>query len=407
LLAVVVLLGGVAWGATEIHRTAIVEAAGGNTLLNSVRLPNPLDRQLWTADASLLPLADVESAMGRLEAAVQKSPDDAGARFHLAELHIARYRIRASEQMQEEALRQNPAAKINEAAVWAKTWPMVLHRAAHYLSRNGLTRQLHDLRTRRVVTDDLLPALKHAMAARNLCPLLPEVHEMIAELSVLATDPADDSVHVERAMRVRPGNPEDLRDCAMLDADAGRMERACRTWRRTLAMVSDDRFYILEEILKQAGMHMTPREIVAQIVPDSLPFLLRIARTIYTAPEQADARQAIADRMEQCLPQSTLPEDERCYYQGAAYALRGRYPQAIENYTRAVEMRSCSADAGWRGGAVPWRYELAMLLQGQGMLREAHEEALRCARQEPLNTAYRTLLEQINHNRVISEAAPE
>jgi len=109
-------------------------------------------------------------------------------------------------------------------------------------------------------------------------------------------------------------------------------------------------------------------------------------------------RRMLVERAEGLVDRAGLAEEDRHYLRSAACALQGRYPEAVASLSRAVEL--CPEKAAWR-------YELALLLEDQGRSSEAHEQAKLCARLEPANGTYRSLLRAINHTRLTTPTNEE
>jgi tetratricopeptide (TPR) repeat protein len=217
--------------------------------------------------------------------------------------------------------------------------------------------------------------------------LFPEVHAAIGELCFLVTSPEDDQVHIERAQRLSPSDPELLFRCGLLGLQAGRRESASEGWKRCLAL--DSRY--LSEILDLSGQYLGVPRMIESALPDSPQLLLELAKERYQAEEHGEVRRLLSERAEALIDRADLAPDERAYLRGAAHASRQEYTEAISEYARAVELRPQAAG---------WRYELARLLERQGRIGEAHEQAKLCARLDPQNGQYRRLLQEINRARL-------
>jgi len=369
------LLGAVLWSFVETRCVAAVE-----TTLKAVRFTQPPDE--------VFPAVLVD-AINRVEAAVKQREDDAEAQHRLATLWLHLYRARAYQQLREET-----GAGGDDARLWQATSQIVLHGRAHYFARNKLWSDLERLREEPVIRDNLTPALKHLVLARRACFLVSEVHVTLGELFAVLIDPDGDRVHIERARALAPSNPDLLFRCGLLDLQAGRIESASKSWQRSLAL--SDRY--LDDVLLLAGQQLSPSEMVEKVLPDCPALLIQLARGRYQAEEDAEVRHLLAERAERLVAEVGLPEDERHYLRGSASLLQGLYPQAIANLSRAVELRPAEAH---------WRYELALLLKDQGRINEAHEHARLCARMDPNNAEYRTLLKEINRTLLRPRTNPE
>lgn len=369
------LLAASIWGYLQLRGIAAAQAA-----LEQVRFTETPTGA--TAEALL-------DAAKRLGAALERRPDDAEAHRRMAQLWVHLYRSHALEQ-----LRHETQSGVDETRLWELTSPAVIHGRAHQFARHNLSSELESLRSQPIIRDHLRRALKHSILARRACPLLPEVHLMIAELCVLAGDPANDQIHIERSQRLAPADPDLFFRCGLLELQAGRLDSACDSWRRSLSLSSRH----LADILPLAGRQLSLWHTVEKVLPDSPALLIRLARGRYQGDQHASIRGMLIKRAERLIKQADLPEDERCYLRGSLFALKGLYGQAILNLSRATELR-------WQ--ELNWRHELALLLKQQGRIAEAYEHARLCARMDPNNSRYRRLLREITHTQLTAHSRAE
>jgi Tfp pilus assembly protein PilF len=323
----------------------------------------------------------------RLEQAVKSRPDDAEAHARLARLWINLYRVRALEQLRAEKI-----AGVDDAKLWDYTSPRRLHGAVHHLARAAAKDQLVQLRQHPLVSGNLRPAIRHLTLARSACSLLPNVHLELAQLSGLVGEPGLDQIHLDRAIRLSPGDPAMLLMCGLLELQAGRNGLAAKTWRDSIRL---DRSR-LDRILAAAEKQFDARSLIEDVLPDSPELLLELARTRYTQEKGAELHKMLIDRADELIARAELPEPQRCRLQGLVFAMRKEHGRAIDRYYRAVELRR--QDPGWR-------YELALALTGASRLQEAHQQAILCARMAPGNGQYQALLRELNH-RLLAEASP-
>ena len=210
---------------------------------------------------------------------------------------------------------------------------------------------------------------------------------MMAQLCGLVADPAQDRIHIERARRLAPGDPDLLFVCGLLDLQAGRLDAAWESWQRSLTL--SPRY--LDDVLRIAGWRLETPGMIEQLLPNSPKLLVELTQQQYQGERHAKVRGRLLDRAEELIPQTDLPEDERYRLRGSVCALKEDYPEAIENYARAVELRSHE---------VAWRYEFAILLQRQGLLDQAHQQAKWCARLAPRDDKYRRLLQELHETKL-------
>ncbi len=134
----------------------------------------------------------------------------------------------------------------------------------------------------------------------------------------------------------------------------------------------------LNDVVQIAGARLATPGGIAQVLPDSPELLVRLARQTFADDEPI--RALLLARAEEILPQSDLAGGA-APPAGAIGALRKitRKPSTI---TSAVALRSRQ---------VAWRYELAQLLQQQGRLEEAREQARWCAARTQASQAQEAL----------------
>jgi tetratricopeptide (TPR) repeat protein len=325
-------------------------------------------------------LAEIQRVRDDLEQCVQARPD-AQALCCLAHLDLQCYRLRVYERF----CRQVPA-ETDRNALWRATRPTVLHGRIQQYAAAGDVRSLERIRSEPAVADHLLPALRRLVLARRACPLLPQVHLLIAELGVLASEPAENQIHLTRAKCVGPAQASLALESGILEFQAGRTAEAIDSWRRCLALDADQ----LPEIARRVRAMGKVAEVLPNVLPDSPETLVRVARDDRMIGSDASLRAKLLDQAAAAIDRSGYSEAERCYWRGAIGSLR-EDPAAIDEYLRAVKLDPQN---------LIWRYELAGLLQGRGRWTEAHEQARFCAMMEPTNAKYRSLLKQVGRARI-------
>ena len=351
-------------------------------------------REVWSAAAVEAALKDLDITQNlsdyspqtvagkieRLSAAVECRPDDAEAQRYLARLWIFRYRLQASEDLRGEAPGADPSS------LWQLTSLAVFHRQVHQFAAAGRPADLAALRNEPVVKDNLGPALEHLIQARRACPLLPEVHLLIAELCGLAGDPAGDKVPLEAARRLSPGDPDVLYQVGLLEFQAGRHDEAYDTWRESLALSPAHQ----QAILTLVGKQIETPGAIEKLLPPSPRSLIELAQERSHDQEQAACRLLTA-RAEELLDRVELPEAEKHALRGAVSAIR----DATRKRSPAISLPS-----SLRPGETGWRYGLALAFWQAGKVEEAFVEARRCALAAPDKSEYRDLLEKINQRRL-------
>ncbi len=362
------LAAGCVWGLSELLCVVPVEKA-----MREVRLAGKL------ADLSGPQLA---LHIQQLTAAGEARPDDTEVHRRLAELWMQQYQLETAKELQARTTFAAGDPRLTQLAS-----PVLVHQRAWLFTRAKMQDQLEELRKSPTVEKNLLPALEHLFASRGACPLLAEVHCGIAQLCALVGPVSQDETHIDRTRRLAPGNPDMQYLAGLLEFQAGRFESAYAGWKASLAL--SPRY--LTPVLQIAGAGLAAPGAVQRLLPDSPELLVQVASKQFAAEGSEAIQEQLLSRAEELLAASSLPEAERLFLQGSIQAARKSYPQAIESYKQALTLRSYD---------VQWRYELARLLQKQGLLDEAHDQARRCARAEPRAAKHRKLLEEIHNTRL-------
>ena len=368
LLAACGLIAGVVWSALELRTVAPGEKA-----LRNVRLAGNIKE---------LSSQQLAHHIGELTAASHRRPDDAELHRRLAELWMQRYQVETVKELQSRTSFEADDPRLKQLAS-----PLLIHQRAWLYKRSKMPGELEVLRQSPTVVRNLMPALEQLIASREACPLLPEVHCGIAQLCVLAGPISQDEIHIGRTQHTAPGNPDMLYICGLLDFQAARFTSAYANWKASLAL--SPRY--LTPVLQIAGTGLAMPGTVEQLLPDSPELLIRLAGRQFAVEGSEPIQEQLLARAEMLLSDADLPEAEQLFLQGSIQAMHEAYPEAIDSYTQALALRSYE---------VSWRYELARLLQMQGLLEEAHEQARRCARLEPREMKHKKLLEEIHNTRL-------
>ena len=100
----------------------------------------------------------------------------------------------------------------------------------------------------------LVPALRHFLRSRDVCPLRAEAHMEIAEYVDKFEKAEPRETYLERAKFLAPDDPELWERCGTLELMDGRPDQAWTSWRRSLEL-SDSH---LPEILDRSAVHPQP-----------------------------------------------------------------------------------------------------------------------------------------------------
>ena len=205
-------------------------------------------------------------------------------------------------------------------------------------------------------------------------------------MSAIKSPQNDNQIHLERARTLAPGDASQWYWTGLLDLHQGRVEQACRSWRRSLELSSEH----LDDIVIHTSQHLTTEQLIDQILPPRSELLLTVARRNFNAPEELETHEFLLARAEEILSGSELPADKLAYVTGTLHRLQGRPEQAVIFLEKAVSQNRSRGD---------WRFELAVLLTELQRYEEALQHLLLLQRERPEENRYQRLYERINRER--------
>src|SRR5262249_50440288 len=131
------------------------------------------------------------------------------------------------------------------------------------------------------------PALRHALHARSLCPLLPAPHVRLAAFANLLTRGDPPRVYLERAHAVRPADPELSYLLGLQCYQDGQHADAWRFWREALEQ-SDKH---LPEVVERSARVLSPEAMIDEVLPRRPEPVCRAAQLLF--PEEDDPRRRV------------------------------------------------------------------------------------------------------------------
>jgi tetratricopeptide (TPR) repeat protein len=297
------LLGGGVFGWSETCRAAAIETQ--------------LATDYNLNDRTISP-ATIERAIEDLTTPLVNRWDDAEAHLHMARLWTLLFRLQAMHQ-----LRSELSPSLSDQQVWNLTDPGQLHAQAIELAQAKNGPALERLRNQPLIVGCLRPAWAHLVRAREACPFLPEVHLELAALCFLADDPLKDVVHLDRVLSLAGNHYEYLYAVGMLDLDAGRLDRAYAELRRSWNISR----YFDGHIFAALSRSLTLPQILDRVAPTSPEGLLDVAAYLFGAPQQAEQRRVVLDRVKELLAKSSLPAERQRSLRARLEQIR-RLPEA-------------------------------------------------------------------------------
>lgn len=227
--------------------------------------------------------------------------------------------------------------------------------------------------------DFLVPALRHFLLARDLCPIRATAHMDLADHAgeFASADPRD--AYLDRARLLAPGDPDLWYRCGVHELADGRPGRAWASWRHSLAL-SNRR---LPEILGQAATHLDPGDLARLVLPEDPARLVEAATLL--APGPAEARRPLLEAARSLLGRRPHPSAEDLHLRAAVERTLGRPDEAAEALRAALALEPMT---------LAWRLELAEVLSEQGRFEEARQELLAVVGLRPGDARARALLDE-------------
>jgi hypothetical protein len=212
-----------------------------------------------------------------LEAAAATAPDFARVRIELAQAHLE-----------------------------------VLHQERERLEgSSGREDEGFAIATERLNREHLLPALRHYLSARDLCPLLGEPHLQIAA-HVGAFEHADSAAaYLDRAKLVMPHDPEVWYLSGLDQLLDGHHAEAWKNWRHSLDLSG----FFLPEITAAAAAILGDQGLIIEVLPERPDILVRAAFYRYPNSDQVAERRPFFEKAYSLLVRqgSEITDAERLY----------------------------------------------------------------------------------------------
>jgi O-antigen ligase/tetratricopeptide (TPR) repeat protein len=230
--------------------------------------------------------------------------------------------------------------------------------------------------------EHLVPALRHFLRSRDLCPLRAEAHMEIAD-HVDQLEVAEPRIaYLERAKLLCPDDPELWNRCGIQEIADGRPDRAWASWRRSLEL-SDS---LLPEILDRSAAHLGPRDIMCRVLPDRPGLLLKAALYLYPQPEEG-RRPFLEGALAILEGRPDSPGAADLHVKASIHRALGQSAEAMTAYRAALDLEPLQ---------LAWRHELAELSYEQGQFQESFQELLKIKMMQPEDARARELLDAVN-----------
>jgi tetratricopeptide (TPR) repeat protein len=326
--------------------------------------------------------AGLGERLADLEAAADAAPDSAELHAELGRLQLLRYEIREAQRQQRRlvvAAVQAVTDPLQGALPAGPGSPAATLAACGALS--AARQELAEAEEERLGRQHLLPAVRHWLLARDLCPLLSEAHLSLAWYAGRFTEADPPALYLERATLAAPHDPGlwYLSGRALL---AERPAQACGHWRRSLELSDKD----LGPILAAGARRFTPQQILEDILPDRPEVIMAAAAELFPDPEASGEARPFLEKALALLNarRGTLAAKD-WHLAAQIHWLLGQGEDARFAYRAAV---------GEAPGELDWRCEFAEFLWGQGRRPEALRELRAVLAQQPDHARARELADQ-------------
>jgi O-antigen ligase/tetratricopeptide (TPR) repeat protein len=302
--------------------------------------------------------ARLERKAAYLEDAARFVPDDPRLQADLATAHFIAYEQRMYELSKE--LRGDGKASPGS----------VVTRTESYDSEAGRLRREH-----------WMPALRHLMRSRDVCPVWAEIHMELAHYAADFAAAEPRSAYLARAKLVAPAKADLWFRCGQYELEDKQPDRAWASWRRSLEL-SD---LCLRQILDRSGAALGPSGILERILPDRPDVLTAAAAQLYPAP--GEGRRPFLERASAVLATRPGPiSTEDLHLRATIERDLGRSAEALATYREALVRDPQRVD---------WRGEFAELAYEQGRYQESRQELLMILSLRPEDARFRALLDEV------------
>jgi tetratricopeptide (TPR) repeat protein len=332
-----------------------------------------------------LPIRTLDNAIAKLTAAADGHSQEVDVHQKLAQLWTARMRVELVESMKQDAT--TPAS---DAEYWSATDPNHLYGRIRQWNAQQMETQLVSFRATPGVLENLPQAIWHLRTARKRCPMIAEVHLMLAELTDLLYENADNQQDLQRVRWTAKARPATLTRCGWLELQAGRIDRACEAWQTSLAL--DARQW--QPIVQVARANLDLTWHITSIVPACPDWILDVAVPSFAADADRPIRRSLLVHAERLLQSGGAFDAPANYQLGQIAMLRNDSVRAVQHLSRAVTLQP---------EETAWRYQLSVALHQAGRTLEAQQHARVCLEFEPQNPRYQALLRKLIRERTASQ----
>lgn len=244
----------------------------------------------------------------------------------------------------------------------------------------------------------LLPGLRQALLARDLCPLLPASQARLAFYRDEFVRAEPRQAYLLRTKILAPSDPQLWYFCGQQELTDGDRDEALRSWRRSLTLSDRYLFMIVDRGAAAFGADV----LFDQLLPPRPVLLLNAAKHLYPGEGDGVERRQLLEKAFDAFPSTSDFGADELHAAAVLRRMLGQQGEAVATY------RSALAESPLQS---VWRYELATLLYEAGQYQECRREVQVILAQEPTNPAALQLGERasrkIAEQRLRHSAVPE
>jgi hypothetical protein len=363
-------------GAVGLLLLAVIGALDSRNSIASARALRAC--RLFQRDAKQAGVSRAQKVERTIAELVQALPavwSDAEIHQALAEFYVTRYRLEASDAWDGPANAPAGALPDSKADIQPSDQravkpndvpdvgsvhdPLLLSARLQHLPESERDAARRSLEADPAVQRSLLPAVRHALWAREFCPLLPRVEMRLAELRFLLRSGDSDAVYLDRARLLAGPDAGLWFGAGLLDWYADRPDAAYRSWRRSLEL--SDRYQ--DPILAWSTSRLAPAEVPTRVLPDKPGVLLAAARYLYSSDD------AVVERRQLFEKALTLLADQSRPLTGEELHLKVQLLRQLGQKELAFE--TCQAALAQEPRQVDCRFELADMLFQEGQIEQS------------------------------------
>jgi len=236
---------------------------------------------------------------------------------------------------------------------------------------------------RRSATTQAALALQAYLQARDACPLLSDAQLGIATLAPQLAKGDPQEAYLRRVKLLAHDEAERWYQCGRLELEAGRLDAAWSSWRRSLELSEN----YLPSILPRSAAHLESDRLIEKVLPDRAGILLAAALRLHPDAAATEERRPFLEKALRVLAtKSGRLGSQELRVKALIHQAMDQPEPAVESYRELLNREPRQ---------VEWRFEFARYLHDIGKLEESRRELVIILNQDPKHDPARDLLETV------------